>query len=191
MRKLVLAALMVFASFSTMLLTSCVTTIAAQDEIYGDEPMATQTTNNASIEMVITCGTPYVIDGLVHYYMYRGLYYYPYYYRNYLYYRVYERPLVTYPRYWRPLPKSYWFRHGSFYKPKRFDHRHYNEIIRPRTRFGRQTPSARPSSTRMTPTTRPRNNGQQFGRPSTPRGQGMHQRTTPRSTNRGNFGGRR
>lgn len=177
--------LFVLASFS-MLFTSCVTTMSAQDDIYDNEPTITEVQNKVSMEVVITYGTPYIIDGLVQYYIYNNMYYYPYYYRNYLYYRAYARPLLTYPRHWRPLPRNYWFRNGRFHKPNRFDNRRHGNTIRHRpTQHTR--PIGRPSSTRMTPTNpSPRNDRQQFGRPSTPRGQG-----TPHNSNRGNFGGRR
>ena len=57
-----------------MLLVSCVTTVSAQDDMYGPTE-AVVVNDNAQIEVVITCGTPYIIDGLVQYYIYNDLYY--------------------------------------------------------------------------------------------------------------------
>lgn len=112
-----------------MSLVSCVTTVSAQDDMYG----STETVvvdDNTQIEVVITYGTPYIIDGLVQYYIYNNLYYYPYYYRNHFYWRMYRSPLLTYPRYWRPMPRAYWYRGGKFYHPRNFDRRHYDNVIR-------------------------------------------------------------
>ena len=112
-----------------MLLVSCVTTVSAQDDMYGPTE-AVVVNDNAQIEVVITCGTPYIIDGLVQYYIYNDLYYYPYYYRNHFYWRMYRSPLLTYPRYWKPMPRVYWYKGGKFYHPRNFDRRHYDNVIR-------------------------------------------------------------
>ena len=112
-----------------MLLVSCVTTVSAQDDMYGPTE-AVVVNDNAQIEVVITCGTPYIIDGLVQYYIYNDLYYYPYYYRNHFYWRMYRSPLLTYPRYWKPMPTAYWYKGGKFYHPRNFDRRHYDNVIR-------------------------------------------------------------
>ena len=112
-----------------MLLVSCVTTVSAQDDMYGPTE-AVVVNDNAQIELVITCGTPYIIDGLVQYYIYNDLYYYPYYYRNHFYWRMYRSPLLTYPRYWKPMPRVYWHKGGKFYHPRNFDRRHYDNVIR-------------------------------------------------------------
>lgn len=184
--------LFILSLFLMLTLVSCVTTVSAQDELYESREIVEATTyNNAEIELVITYGTPYVIDGLVQYYIYNGLYYYPFYYRDYFYWRIYRTPLVTYPRYWRPMPRAYWFRDGRFYRPNRFDRHYHNNVIgrhrphndiyrhKPNRNIDRQRPNngvnrkpvvggQRPSSTRTT-TTRP---------------------TTPRVQNRnGNFNG--
>lgn len=112
-----------------MSLVSCVTTVSAQDDMYGSTE-AVVVNDNAQIEVVITYGTPYIIDGLVQYYIYNNLYYYPYYYRNHFYWRMYRSPLLTYPRYWRPMPRAYWYRGGKFFYPRNFDRRHYDNVIR-------------------------------------------------------------
>lgn len=112
-----------------MLLVSCVTTVSAQDDMYGPTE-AVVVNDNAQIEVVINCGTPYIIDGLVQYYIYNDLYYYPYYYRNHFYWRMYRSPLLTYPRYWKPMPRAYWYKGGKFYHPRNFDRRHYDNVIR-------------------------------------------------------------
>ena len=97
--------LLVLASVMCFTLSSCVTTVSAQDELY-----TTEVYSDAQIEVVIRYGTPFIVDGLVQYYLYNGAYYYPYYYRNYFYFRMYTSPLYVYPSDWRPMPRDYWFR---------------------------------------------------------------------------------
>jgi len=119
MRKVFLAIIFAFTLLAT---TSCVTTGYAQENAYGYEQSTVRT--NIDIEIVIRYGTPFLMNGLVHYYLYNGLYYYPYYFNNHFYYNVYNRPLLHYPRYWRPLPKGYWFRGNKY------DNHHFNKMRR-------------------------------------------------------------
>lgn len=148
MKKL-LFTLLLMASCFTM--SSCVTTVEAQDDMY-----STATVIDVSdIDLAITYGTPYIIDGLVYYYLYNNLYYYPFYSRGYWYYRVYSRPLVSYPRYWKPVPRSHWFRDGRFHNPHRFVGHgnrkpgHDGHGVRPGV-HRRSVGPERPSSTRTT-----------------------------------------
>ena len=197
MRKLFLAIISLFMMLS---LTSCVTTVSAQDDMYVTE-------RNVDFEIIIRDGTPYIIDGLVYYYFYNGLYYYPYYYNNYFYYRVYTRPLIHYPRHWRPVPRGYWFRGDRFHKPNRYDRHHFdnvrghhnhrpqidrprpntrhNDNIRPRIENNRN----RSFGTRPNPNiiNRPNNinRGGTFSRPSAP------PRSSAPNRGGGHFGGRR
>lgn len=115
-----------FMMLSLFTLTSCVTTVEAQDGVY-----TTSVINVDDIEMAITYGTPYIINDVVQYYLYNNLYYYPFYTNGNWYYRVYTRPLIRYPHYWRPVPRSYWFRNGRYYNPHRFvgHHRYGNRPI--------------------------------------------------------------
>ena len=92
-------------------LSSCITTAQAQiDDVYDD---------NVDINLVITYGTPYYnVEGLLLYYIYDNLYYYPYYYHNRYYLHRYSRPI---PPHWRnryrPVSRD-------FYKHNRHD-RHF------------------------------------------------------------------
>ena len=47
----------------------------------------------ASIDIIVTYGTPYYLDGVLQYYIYRNLYYYPFYYNDIMYFRSFYRPL--------------------------------------------------------------------------------------------------
>ena len=148
MKKLLFA---LFMMASCLSMTSCVTTVEAQDDVYSSAVIDVD-----DIEMAITYGTPYIIDGMVHYYLYNNLYYYPFYTRGYWYYHVYRRPLLRYPSYWRPAPKSHWFKGGRFHNPHGFvGHKpHHNNGVRPgnhRYSIGGE----RPSSTRSTVNRRP------------------------------------
>lgn len=98
---------------SCMVMTSCVTAVHAQDDVYQAEAVV----DVDNIEVAITYGTPYIVGGNVLYYLYNNLYYYPFYTGGYYYYRVYSRPLYRYPSYWRPFPRSHWFREGRFHRP--------------------------------------------------------------------------
>ena len=184
--------------FVCLMFTSCVTSVSAQDDLYGTTE-TTIMTDNAQIEVVITYGTPYIIDGLVQYYIYNNLYYYPYYYRNHFYWRMYRSPLLTYPSYWRPMPRAYWYRGGRFYHPRNFDRRHYNNVIRnnhhrpyydrngrgvQNHRYDRHKPNH--NNNRVTP--RPNNNNrvvprpQSGGRINQGRIQSSTRQTAPRAT---------
>ena len=125
MKKLVI---LIFAMMLSLFsVTSCVTTVEAQDEVYTSVVISAD-----DIEMAITYGTPYMLNGSVLYYIYNNLYYYPFYTGGYYYYRVYSRPLVRYPSYWRPLPRNHWFRDGRYHnrfvrhKPDRPNIRHHD-----------------------------------------------------------------
>ena len=191
-----------------MLLVSCVTTVSAQDDMYGPTE-AVVGNDNAQIEVVITCGTPYIIDGLVQYYIYNDLYYYPYYYRNHFYWRMYRSPLLTYPRYWKPMPRAYWYKGGKFYHPRNFDRRHYDNVIRHndyhrhhydnRNRHipnnGKITPRSNNNNNRVVPRQQGNRNFGQGRFPSSTR-QTVHSRgsmptRSGATTPNGRFGGRR
>lgn len=186
MRKLFLAIISLFMMLS---LTSCVTTVSAQDDMYVTE-------RNVDFEIIIRDGTPYIIDGLVHYYFYNGLYYYPFYYNDYFYYRIYRRPLVYYPRHWHPIPRSHWYRDGKFHRPYRGNH--FNNIRRPRVEKRDITTHrglwSRPSSTRRTVQSPPQNNNNRnstFERGNTTRPNGtMRPSPQPRISTSTRGGGR-
>ena len=73
-------------------LTSCVTTAYSQTE--------------DDVNVIITHGVPYYdSNGLLLYYVYRDLFYYPYYYNGW-HFRHYDKPL--HPRYHRPIPRNFY-----------------------------------------------------------------------------------
>ena len=214
MKKLLFTIL--FSMLSLFTLTSCVTTVEAQDGVY-----TTTVIDVDDIEMAIMYGTPYIVNGAVLYYIYNNLYYYPFYTRGYYYYRVYARPLVRYPNYWRPLPRSHWFRDGHYHNPHGFAGRSGH---RPKDRHVGGKPDRRPSvgqrpnqpnvrnnresSTRQTaPNNRVFGNGTAPIRSVTPStrststpnrvfggsspSMGARQSAPSRSTGGGHFGGRR
>ena len=85
-------------------LNSCAVTTQA-DDMYDD----------VDISLIITYGTPYYdTEGLLLYYIYRDMFYYPYYYHNRYYFHRYSRPLPThvYRERYRPVPRDA-FRHHS------------------------------------------------------------------------------
>ena len=116
MKKIIIETLAAFVFCFT--LTSCVKTAQAQiDDVYDD---------NVDINLVITYGTPYYnVDGLLLYYIYDNLYYYPYYYHNRYYLHRYHRPI---PPHWRnryrPVPRDFYKhnphhdKHFGGHKPK-------------------------------------------------------------------------
>ena len=152
-------------------LSSCVTTAQAQvDDMYDD----------VDIEVVVTYGTPYYnTEGLLLYYIYRDLYYYPYFYHDRYYLHRYYRPLPpNRMRHYRPVPRDF-YRHnpphrhhhnvnprgmgGHNMKPNRYNRPHNN--VTPRNnnhnRIGGNRPTMRSNSGGMRPMT-PRN----YTRPS-------------------------
>ena len=110
MKKIIgiLAALMMCFTLS-----SCITPAQAQiDGVY----------DGVSVDVVIGYGTPiYNAEGLLMYYIYRDLYYYPYIYNNRYYFHRYYRPLP--PDRYRPVPRDFYRHyqphhgHGGHYTP--------------------------------------------------------------------------
>lgn len=146
-------------------LSSCVTTVSAQDDVFDGEVDAT---------VVVSYGTPYIYNGMIEYYFYRGWYYYPYCVNNNYYFHRYRRVL--------PSPHFY-----DWYKPIPRDRIH----PRPHHNAPHHRPHAAPP--------RPHHNnhgGNMHRPPSRPNhhGGGMNNRphNPPRSSTRGgHFGGRR
>ncbi len=82
----------IFISLITLnSLSSCETTYAATTT---DDMYSTSYYDDAvTVNIIMEYGTPYYIDGILQYYLYRNLYYYPYYYNNVMYFRSFYRPL--------------------------------------------------------------------------------------------------
>ena len=171
--------ILVFLFGLTMLfgLTSCVTAVQAQDDTYiGSEVNST---------VVITYGTPYIVDGMIMYYVYKGLYYYPYWVNDMYCFHVYRHPIVMdyYRRYYRPVPRDFYRHHRYDPTPRR--HRpdqhyyyhngrnhHLDNVRRPdiHHRPSGNRPMNRPSGTSNRPHnnigTNTRPHGNMGGRPS-------------------------
>ena len=95
-------------------LSSCVTTAQAHvDDVYDD----------VDINLVVTYGVPYYdVDGLLMYYIYRNMYYYPYFYYNRYYLHRYYRPLPPSRMHrYRPVPRDAFKNH---YHPNMRHHGH-------------------------------------------------------------------
>ena len=141
-------------------LSSCVTAVHAQDDTYFDGEV------DASI--VITYGTPFIVNDMIEYYIYRGWYYYPYWINNSYYFHRYRRPLPPehFHSWYRPIPRHY-------HHPRPDVHRRPPHHNRPDVhhRPHNNRPVSRPSQ----PHNRPHNNigthggghhGNMGGRPS-------------------------
>ena len=153
-------------------LNSCVVSSYAttQDDIY-TETEADVVRSNVSFDVIIQYGTPYYRDGMLLYYLYRDIYYYPFYYSNYWYVRAYRRPFTHFDHrpYFRPHRYDYRFSPGSyrgFYRPNN-PNSHYRPITPNRghnDRYHRPhgsrptimpNNSYKPNSGRVTPKSRP------------------------------------
>ena len=75
-----------------MACNSCTTYASASDGIYDDVEIV-EGEQSITINVITTHGIPYYVDGVLIYYYYNDLYYYPFYYDDYLYYRAFYRPL--------------------------------------------------------------------------------------------------
>lgn len=95
-------------------LSSCVTAVHAQDDAYFD--------GEADVSVIVTYGTPYIVNGMIEYYLYRGWYYYPCWTNDSYYFHRYRRPLpLEHFRDWyRPIPtqrlKYHRPGHGYYHK---------------------------------------------------------------------------
>ena len=155
-------------------LTSCVTTAAAQiDDVYDD---------GIDISLVITYGTPfYNTEGLILYYVYRDMFYYPcFYYDRYYLYR-YHRPLppnrLNRLRGYRPIPRDY-YRHNPPPRGRVGDFREHSRRgnvtpNNPPRRVGTtttrpQSPSVRPAQPQVRPTQPQVRSAQPSVRPTQP-----------------------
>ena len=159
-----LVCLMMLFSLNSCVVSSYATT---QDDIY-TETEADVVRSNVSFDVIIQYGTPYYRDGMLLYYLYRDIYYYPFYYSNYWYVRAYRRPFTHFDHrpYFRPHRYDYRFSPGSyrgFYRPNN-PNSHYRPITPNRGHNGRyHRPHGsrhaimpnNPNSGRVTPKSRP------------------------------------
>ena len=98
--------LMLFFSLNSCVIKSYATT---HDDIYMENEVDI-VRSNISFDVIIQYGTPFYEDGVLLYYLYRDIYYYPFYYNNYWYVRAYRRPLT-------------YFYHRPYFRPHRYDYR--------------------------------------------------------------------
>ncbi len=168
-------------------LNSCVTAAQAQiDDMYDD----------VDISLVITYGTPfYDTDGLLLYYIYRDMFYYPYYYHNRYYFHRYSRALPThvYRERYRPVPRDVFRHHSPNVRHKNHPPKPHKDVrpnrnhqprtnVRPNTNQRRPTPNVKPNTNQSRPTPNINRGGNMGGNRS------MAQ---PRSSTRATVGGSR
>ena len=131
-------------------LTSCVSTAYAQAD------------DDVDVNVVVTYGTPYYNEsGLLLYYIFRDLYYYPYYYSNRWYFRHYTRPLP--PMSYRPVPRDFYHHrpHVTHHSPNVATHRPSMNVNRGMGNHRPNIGNNRPSGGRIRPSAPRINNGGQ------------------------------
>ena len=201
--KLFILAIITSICFS---LTSCSTYTYAQPvSVVEIEP------TEVTYTTVITYGVPYYIDGIVSYYKYRDLFYYPYYWHNHWYVHPYT---CIQPRGFVHRPHHGFVPDNRWRQPSHFRHNHnprhygsdmyYRPHTRPNVKPNGNRPSVTPnrhntrpggynipSSTRTTVKRRtaPVQHSVTPQRSTVNRGSSSRISTTP--TSRGNFSGRR
>lgn len=175
-------------------LNSCETYTYAttQDDIHV-EAEADVVRSNVSFDVIIQYGTPFYRDGVLLYYLYRDIYYYPFYYNNYWYVRAYRRPFNHFDTrpYFRPHKYDYRFSPGHY--------RGFDRPNRPKPNYRHNPNMRRPDYPPRQP--RPDVRGRGNGQPRINGGnnsQRLQTRPNVRTTPRGNtdnynrhFGGRR
>lgn len=95
MKKIILSLAIMLISIFTF--SSCVTTAYADDDTYG---------HSYDYNVIITNGTPFIVNGLIAYYLYNNMYFYPYYRNGIYHFCRYEKPLPhdRMPRFYKPMP---------------------------------------------------------------------------------------
>lgn len=196
MKKLYIFLIGLMMMFS---LSSCetYTYTTTQDDIYV-EAEADVVRSNVSFDVIIQYGTPFYRDGVLLYYLYRDIYYYPFYYNNYWYVRAYRRPFTHFDTrpYFRPHKYDYRFSPGhyrGFDRPNRPmpNYRHNPNIQRPDNQSRQPRPDVnnrRPNQPRVNEN-RPQIQPQI--RPNTRSNQPRIDRNQNNRSRSGNFGGRR
>ena len=203
MKRKLLTFLMAF--FIMFAISSCevYTYATTQDDIHVEADVDV-VRSNVSFDVIIQYGTPYYRDGILLYYLYRDIYYYPFYYNNYWYVRAYRRPFTHFDTrpYFRPHRYDYKFSPGhyrGFDRPRdpNVHHRHLNPTI-PRRDIRRTDIRRRPNNPRpdiQPRQTNPGTRNQQIQRPSNQSRQITPRQVTPNRSqpqrSSGNFGGSR
>lgn len=180
-------------------LNSCVTSAQAQiDDMYDDD---------VNISLIITYGTPYYdTEGLLLYYIYRDMFYYPYYYHNRYYFHRYSRPLPpqVYRERYRPIPRDAFRHHRPNVRhnnrpprPNRDVRPSRNNQPRPNVNRPNNNGNVRPNTNQPRPNTNINRGGSRPNvAPSRPSNMGGNRsmaqpRSSTRTTVGGHVGGRR
>ena len=138
----------IMAFFMMLSISSCdvYTYATTQDDIYIETDVDI-VRSNVSFDVIIRYGTPYYMDGVLLYYLYRDIYYYPFYYNNYWYVRAYRRPFTHFDTkpYFRPHRYDYKFSPGHYkgFDRPRDPNVHYRTIRPNEPRRDVQTPPRR------------------------------------------------
>ena len=187
-------------------LSSCgtYTYVTTQDDIYVETDVDI-VRSDVSFDIIIRYGTPFYRDGILLYYLYNDLYYYPYYYNNYWYVRAYRRPFTHFDRrpYFRPHRYDYRFSPGQHRGFEKNGVNHHQLNARPPHE---RRPDVRPNNNERRPNinrkrdnrpTQPNRSVQQ-NRPTQPNRSVQQNRPTqpnrsvqPSRSSGGNFGGQR
>jgi hypothetical protein len=166
MKRIILSLAIMLISIFTF--SSCITAAYADDDAYG---------YSYDYNVIITNGTPFIVKGLIAYYLYNNMYYYPYYRNGIYHFYRYDRPQPydRMPSFYKPMPPRE--------KPHMYNNRGFN--------FNRQQRSSQNNRSfgNMTQRSRmniqPNNNSRTFGNSSFNRGNRSN------INNNGRFGGRR
>lgn len=172
MKKIILSLAIMLISIFTF--SSCISTAYADDDAY---------VYSYDYNVIISNGTPFIVNGLIAYYLYNNMYYYPYYRNGIYHFYRYERPLPydRMPRFYKPIPPRENMMHRI--NPPMHNNRGFN--------FNRQQRPNQSNRQFGNLQQRPRMNIQQnnsnrtFGNGSFNRGH------MPNMNNNGHFGGRR
>ena len=168
-------------------LSSCemYTYATTQDDIYVEADVDV-VRSNVSFDVVIRYGVPYYMDGVLLYYLYNDIYYYPFYYNNYWYVRAYRRPFTHFDHrpYFRPHRYDYKFSPGRYRGYDRPNNSNFRNI---RPNNHRNDGYRRPHGSRPDILPNRPNNNHPNVQPNRPN----NNRPNVRNNRQRNFGGRR
>ena len=162
-------------------LTSCVTTAQASDDLYDED---------TNVNVVISYGTPIIVDDMIAYYYYRGWYYYPHWVGDTYYFHRYRRvlPPDRFGGWYRPIPRH-------FHRPNGIHHpnppRHHNDRMRPHIDNNRRMGQPSNHHNRPTPNINRGGNMHRGGSIGNSRPMVQPRSSTRNSNGGGHFGGSR
>lgn len=166
MKRIILSLAIMLISIITF--SSCITAAYADDDTYG---------YSYDYNVIITNGTPFIVNGLIAYYLYDNMYYYPYYRNGIYHFYRYDRtlPYDRMPRFYKPMPPRA--------KPHMYNNRLFN--------FNRQQKPSQNNRPFGNMTQRPQMNMQQNNNSRTFGNGSFNRGNSPNINNNGHFGGRR